>query len=251
MSATCPRTHDVDRHFLRGLSPGRELAFRTHLRTCAPCGERYRRHLALARLDPRMPTAKERMGRGLGLLPRAPSKGPWAGALLAVAVASLVVWVQPWRSSPADFRPRGPVLAPAPVELRGWRVPTGRAPERLGEWLSPQDDLALAYVNRQGYPWLMVFAVDERRNVYWYYPTWSRAEEDPGAIPAASGDSVHELPQAIRHDFVGARLTLYGAFMDSRRSVRQLEQLVQAAPDPQALAIPGAQLVSRSLEVRR
>src|SRR4051812_27488554 len=66
-SPRCDQRDHVDDHFAGRLAVARERQMRTHLADCADCRDRYQRHLALGRLDPRALGFEERMRRGLGL----------------------------------------------------------------------------------------------------------------------------------------------------------------------------------------
>jgi hypothetical protein len=248
MSAVCARLRDVDRHFDGGLSASAEHDLRQHLPTCTACTERYRRHLLLSRLDQRAPSAKERLARGLGWSSPRPAALGWAGGLVAAGLALFLLVPQ---LLPEGFRARGFGSSAETVKLMAWRTPPGGEPEPVRKHVSASDELAFAYVNQSDKAWLMIFAVDEHRHVYWYYPAWTRAEDDPGAVAAVRSGAVQELPEAISHPYDGAALTLYAAFMDTPHHVKEMEQRIQTATDPAALTVPGTQLVSLHLEVAR
>jgi hypothetical protein len=87
----------------------------------------------------------------------------------------------------------------------------------------------------------LIFAVDDRREVYWYHPAWTDAETDPAAIQVASGDAFRELTEAVRHDLRTAKkLRVYALFTESPTSVRAVERQMEDSRAPP----PGALLVS-------
>ena len=84
----------VDAHFAGRIAPVRERRMREHLPGCASCSRYYEKHLVLASLDPRAPSAQERMAVGLGIAPAvAPSarSRAWALGAAILFVASVVM----------------------------------------------------------------------------------------------------------------------------------------------------------------
>ena len=59
-----------------------------------------------------------------------------------------------------------------------------------------------------------VFAVDERRRVYWYHPAWTTPAENPVGVAIATDDAIHEIAQVIDHRLEGGRVQLFGLFAD-------------------------------------
>ena len=57
-------------HFGLDISSGRERQLRLHLVECAECSAWYERHLLVASLDPKAPSAERRLAVGLGLKPK-------------------------------------------------------------------------------------------------------------------------------------------------------------------------------------
>jgi hypothetical protein len=231
---------------------------RLHLPHCVSCRRYYEKHLVLASLDPRAPSAERRLGQGLGLATAesAPRARAWALAAAAAAVAVVFSLGRP-SSTPAvsappsgSFAARGDLGPPVP-ELFVYRL-------QPDEKLAPDatvhrgEDLAFAYANPSAYGRLLVFGVDEHKHVYWYYPAWSNAADDPRAVSIASGaPDLRELPEAIRHDLDGDRLVLYAEFSNDDVDVRAVEERVAAAPPGAPLALPGAYEQRTSLTLER
>jgi hypothetical protein len=245
----------VDAHFARRISPARERRMRLHLPHCASCRRYYEKHLVLASLDPRAPSAEQRLAAGLGLdtVESAPRSRAWA---LAAAMAAVAVVFLLGRASlhpgvlPGTFSPRGPV-GPALPQLFVYRL---QPVEQLapGATVHRGEDLAFAYANPSAFGRLLVFGVDEHKHVYWYYPAWSNAADDPRAVAIASGaPDLRELPEAIRHDLDGDRLVLYAEFSNDDIDVRAVEDRVAAAPPGAALELPGAYEQRTSLTLER
>jgi hypothetical protein len=242
----------VDRHFTGRLAPAKETAMRAHLPGCAACRDRYQRHLSLARIDRRVPSARERLARGLGLdagTARATRSGTRAGlALVAAAAVALVLVARPrTRSDDAGFLARGAATRAGGLWI--YRVTDGAAPSLVSGALAAGDELAFAYANPASKRYLAIFGVDEHRHVFWYYPSWVVGAPPPSAVPASAGPGPHELPEAVRHPLDGRRLDVYALFTDEHLGVAAIEQALARRAPQEGLGTDTV-LVRRSLEVR-
>jgi hypothetical protein len=213
----------IDSHFAGTIAPREERAMRSHLGECAECRTYYERHLVVASLDPRAIRAEQRIATGLGLGPRRARGGTWTAAM-ALATAAFALFVMQSRTS-LDFTPRG-LHASAKPSFFAYRIDPAGKLDAQGGTIRATDDLAFAYTNPEGLRRLLVFGVDEHRHVYWYYPAWSDPSADPHAIAVDPGVDLRELPEAIRHEIDGDRLTIRAVFLDRDMSVRQVEQWV-------------------------
>ena len=219
--STCTMTGLVDRHFARRIRPPQERVLREHLPGCARCGDRYRRHLVLAGLDPRAPAAEARLAVGLGL--RGPSR-PWiAPAAVAVAVALGVALALGRHDASAD-RPAFARRGSAATRLVVYRIAPGGKPETAGRAIGRRDELAFAYENGADRRYLMVYGRDEHGHVYWFHPAWSDPAASPGAVPIERHGGLVELPEAVAHSHDGSRLVIHGRFLDHPVSVREVER---------------------------
>ncbi|WP_224368266.1 hypothetical protein [Hyalangium versicolor] len=251
----CPMRGRVDEHFARKLKPASEHALREHLPACTSCKSLYERHLLLRRLDPKANAdAQRRLGQGLGLV-RPPVPVTQGVAALAV-VALLVVGVVATRPTPFSteaegFTARGNPAAAQPDNLRVFRVRPGQTAEPVEGELRAGDELAFAYENPHGRKWLMIYAVDEHQHVYWFHPSWSDPDSNPAAVQAFGGVALHELPEAISHDFDGERLVLHGVLADERLTVKQVEALMRGHTPEQPLSLRGAEETSFTVKVKR
>lgn len=259
-SAACPLLGLVDAHFAGSIRPAQEQRMRQHLPDCPACRRRYERQLLLAELDPSAPDAKTRLARGLGLRLSRPLPSwlpslrlPAVGMALATAAAVCLLLVLPRGTSATEegFTARGGGRLPAeeaPTMLVYRLTPDGGS-EPLAQTLAPRDELAFAYRNPEGHPFLMVFGEDEHGHVFWYHPSWNDAARNPSAVPVAPSADMVELPEAISQNLDGQELTLHAVFMDSPWTVRQMEAWLAQGPD--ALSrLPGATVSSQRVEVR-
>jgi len=242
----------VTSHFAGRISAADERALREHLPACGDCRRFYARAHVLASVDPQAPPARDRLARGLGFRAAGRSRSSrvvrlaWA----VPALALVALWLVP-RGEPAPA-PRGLVTAAASAVL-AYRIEANGPPRRLtgdGWTISRRDEVAFAYSNPGGWPFLMIFAVDEHAHVYWYHPAWRLGTPPPAAVAARIGPGPFELPSATRHDFDGTRLIVHTVFARRPVGVAEIERAAQDARDPNGLSLPGDVLVvRRALEV--
>ncbi len=253
-SDDCGFSSPIDAHFEGALSPKDVRAMFEHVRACAACKTRYERMMILETLEPEALGPKERLRRALPFPVRRPR---WVvttvGALALAAAAMLVVGRL---GGQEGFRTRGASEARTVTSLSGhrievFRMSAGNRPARLEGTLGQHDELAFAYENPSGKKRLLIFAADEHRRVYWYYPAWANVDETPEAVPVARSSNLVELGEAVRQDIDASRVMLYAVFTDAPLTVRDVEARVAAsdvlAP---ALGFPEAIETSRALEVR-
>ncbi|MEP6651922.1 MAG: hypothetical protein ABJA82_01100 [Myxococcales bacterium] len=212
----------------------------------------------------------------------------WSALAGAAAMAALLL-VTPVRTlrTPETRRDAAPAFvargsSPPPAgampELMVYRVASRKvAPEPAGDVISARDELAFAYRNSSGraagtgtlgqstgtkttgrdflLDYLMIFAVDEHGHVYWYHPGWTRADDNPSAIPASRQPGIHELPSAVAHQFDSKQVVIHALFSDRPLTVRQVEAAVARpggkGPDlfGAPLRLPGALDVRRAFQV--
>lgn len=242
----CLMTARVDRHFARTLAPAGERAMREHLPTCTECRARYEKQLLLEQLDPDAagPQARIASGRGMGeARPLARGAAPLMGAL-AVAAMIAFLFIRPSGRDPdAGFTARGGGdggdAAAQSSYVVVYRRGVDAGASRAGDSIHRSDELTFTYGNPLGKRYLMVFGVDERRRVFWYYPAWSDPKENPTSISIAPGTGT--LPDAVRHDLEGSKLEIHAVFTNSPLTVTQVEGLVSGAPAGQTPAFgPGS-----------
>jgi hypothetical protein len=261
----CPERGLIDAHFAGRGARGPEAELREHLFGCQSCRRYYAHCQQLSEFDPGAPTAKQRIGAALGLsAPRQRGVNPWLPGLLAVAVAALllvvVISIGRWSRPPArtarsgagaaGFMARGgpktAKLSPAAPQLQVYLVRGKGRPTAATAQLPARPELAFAYANPGRYRYLLLFGIDEHKQVYWFYPAWQDAKKNPAATPIAAGAEVRELSHAVTHRYRGRRLTLVAVFSNTRSRARDVERQLTARPAGGALWTgPGAVLVRR------
>jgi len=241
----------VAAHFTGRISVVEERALREHLQGCGDCRRFYARAHVLSSVDHAAPSARERLARGLGF--RAPRRSASVLRRLAWAVPALalVAWLVP--RAPAPPAPRGLATAGTPAALLAYRIEANGPPRALAgdAWrINGRDELAFAYSNPGGWPYLMIFAVDEHARVYWYQPTWRPNTPPPASVAARVGAGPFELPAATRHDFDGRRVILHALFARRSLGVEEIERAARESRGPDRLTLPDDVLVvRRTIEV--
>jgi hypothetical protein len=264
------RHADLERHF-SGVSTraGDRRLFR-HLKTCDACRDQYRTLAMLEELEGNGgERARARLGRGL-FEARSPRPAlVSAGLAVAFACAALVFSVgrmpAPFHSSgfaSNGFTARGglPAFDAPQPSLAIYRVPRDQNnPEllaaadtqRAGSIVHAGESLAFSYVNPApvGASFVMIFARDAEGRVFWFWPAWDKASEDPQSLPIAQGADSVELREAVRHELQPGALTIVGLFTPKPLHVHEVEAAI--ANGLQGLqAFPG-HVWTETLEVSR
>ncbi len=247
---TCAGQSLVDAHFKGNIARSDERALRAHLPECNLCRAYYERHLLLAKLDPKSQNASDRLARGLVVT----GKSRQFTLILAAAAALVFAFIWFWPAPVAEtgeFVARGSVMEQSPTLLQIDRAMPSEPAALINDEIGAQDELAFAYQNTLGKKYLLVFGIDEDKNVYWYHPEWRTQAENPTAISIAAQKGLHELPEAIQHQLQGNVLRIVGVFSNQLLTVKQVEQKILGLgkySDP--IAFPDAIQVIRSLKVR-
>jgi hypothetical protein len=238
------RHADIERHFSGAASSADDRRMWKHVTGCARCRAEYRTLSMLEAMEPGgADRARERMARGVFApeAPQAQRKRLFAGAGLTAAFACFAL-VLILRNEPASFQERGGLgaqEAPAPT-LAIYRVPRDTTtPERLavgeaqraGSLMHAGESLAFAYLNPSelGEGYLMVFGRDAAGHVYWFWPAWNDASENPASLPiqaTPTGAAPVELTEAVRHPLTAGPLTVVGLFTPRALHVREVEAAV-------------------------
>lgn len=249
-------------HFLGRITPLEERALRVHLPTCAACRHAYDERSFLAELDPRAPSSRARLARGLGLPPDRPAEASqrwqpirWGALAAAGVLAAGVIYGATQPKAPLaglatepEFAARG--SAAHGDELLVYRIRQGEPPARADGELASSDALAFAYENRRGFARLSVFGVDPSGHVFWYVPVWTDAAETSLAALIEKTPGVHEVSEAVRHDLRDEQLQIYALFTDEPVSTRQVEAWLAQGLEPPRFPVRG-HVESMSFRVRR
>ncbi len=250
--SACVMQSRIDAHFAGTIALDDERTMRAHLGTCEGCRARYRRQRLLAKLDPQALSVDVRIAHGLGIGgTRSLAHFAWPGAAALLAAAAAVILMLRPLNTADKFSARGlndsadagigaVVATPA---LHIYRVAQGGGTTPVFDTLRRDDELAFAYENHDRKKYLMIFGVNERGRVYWFYPGWSKEADNPRAVATTPESGLHELPDAIVHRFEGSTLEIHSLFVDEPMTVREIEKIVATGPlgsSPQTgpLAVP-------------
>jgi hypothetical protein len=154
------------------------------------------------------------------------SRRPVVVAVMSLAAAAaLVVAVLPREGD--EFRRKGNVAGASTAAGAGIKpyVVRGSEAAPLANRLSPEDALLFAYSNsgEAAFSYLMIFALDERGEVFWYYPAYTDAMTDPAAISITAGASEVILPEHVRQSLQRGALVIYGLFSHTPVRVSTIE----------------------------
>jgi len=227
----CPEW--ITRHFALDLDARDERRMRRHLVRCDSCRALYETQMLLEGEGAEAAShRRDRLSRtlfGAGG-PRRRTRRAWAWPAAAALATLLLVLVLPRVLQQPRFRSKGALDSDESrfVSVTVYARADGKL-VRVGRTVASGQPMAFAYSNRskQRYDRLLLFAIDERYQVYWYYPAWTDPGQTPGAVPIRTGDGI-ELPEQVSHDYGGSHLRLFALFTRRRDlTVRTVEQAAQ------------------------
>lgn len=153
-----------------------------------------------------------------------------AGLLAAAAMLVLVPWS--FRSTEDGFQARSNSTTAADrwVAVHPFVVEAGEV-RPLKNPLRSSTAVALTYTNagEEPFRYVMVFAVDAGKQVYWFYPAFSDAGSNPTAVAIQGPVTRMELKEMVRHAFRPGPLHLYGLFLREPLTVSQVETMISRA----------------------
>jgi hypothetical protein len=226
----------LERHFDGVSSPAADRRLFRHLAKCEGCREGYRTLSLLEELETDgVAAARERLARGLFQpAPRRVAVG--AGLVMAFACIALVFSFRrphdgfQTRGGAAAAESGGPSLAiyRVPREPDNPQLPAPEDTRRAGSLMRAGESLAFAYVNPAalGDCCLMVFGRDATGRIFWFWPAWDAATDDPTSLPVAAAEQPVELGEAVRHPLQPGTLTIVGLFTPRPLHVREVEAAV-------------------------
>lgn len=228
---SCSFSSLVEAHFALRIGAEDETRLRAHLPTCQECTQHYERRVLLQNVP-----AEQRLGAALGFAPppsrRSPLRFAWALVPVAAALVLLSALSTWWPFTTDDgFTARGADAGASLAWLEVYRLESGKAPVPNARRLASTDALAFAYRNPDAHPYLMVFAVDSKQHVHWYFPEWTQVETDPSAVPIVSGHELRELRSAITQPLSAGPAKLHVLFLDEALTVKSIERAF-AAQEP-------------------
>ncbi len=149
-----------------------------------------------------------------------------AGGLVTAALVALVVTPRT-----NEFTGRGGALpVPSTLGLETY-VSTEWRPPRLLDLHTPltsRDRLSFVAFNRSHQPvWLMVYGLDAKGTIHWFYPAWVDDRTNPEAVRIAAQPTEHALPEAVSPvDVTPGAFRLVTLFLRAPLTVKDVEALV-------------------------
>ena len=134
-------------------------------------------------------------------------------------------------------------LAAAPSRWAGVRVfrvtPNGK-PEPLTGPVSTADGFLFSYTNLGNKPfdYLVIFAVDVRKNVRWFYPAYEQPGTNPTSIPIKQVLADVPLPDLIHQDWTPGPVAIHALFSSRPLHVLEVEARIEQAGSVQATREP-------------
>jgi len=162
----------------------------------------------------------------------------WLAGVAACLGGSLLLLVHPPAAD--EFRSKSNGTASAPAKrwagIQVYKATEHATPEQLGGELSSNDGLLFSYTNLGSRPfdYLMIFAVDSRGEVSWFYPAHEQLGENPDSISIRREHANVPLGEIIRQDFAAGPLSLYALFTHEPRRVLEVEAWVKEHGRPLA-----------------
>ena len=230
---------EIDRYFRGELEKEATARMLARLWDCPRCRARYDRNLLFEQVCPDAERgAADRLWRSIeesadaALKPVvAPAKVRWrrplsALLLLGASAAAIMVLFARTTSEPVPRgRPGATAREPA-VFL--YRSTGGHKAEAITRRVRPDDGVLVAYSNpTTDLKYLLVFAANERGDVYWYYPAYEKVDDDPAAVPIRTQAQAVELGEEIRHELKPGPLRMFAVFLSRPWRVRDVEKIVR------------------------
>lgn len=149
----------------------------------------------------------------------------------AAATAALFFVVAPQRlhKDTTEFQVRG-TLTKNPdrwVSLQAFHV-TDQGYRPVRRDVFADDTLAFTYQNRppSQFRYLIVIAIDDRGEVYWYYPAHVDNAKNPSSIEIDHDEEPIQLPEQVKHELAIGPLRIFGLFSSAPLDVGAVEQKV-------------------------
>lgn len=239
------------------LPPPQQRKLFRHMEVCGECHALYSAQLWAEQCGPAGDHARRaRLERSLfGQAEAKPvswimSRRTWglAGAASTCALLILVL-VRLWPGDTFQDKGLSQDELSRHVSISAYKRTAGGEFTPVRETIRSRDQLAFAYSNtsERGLDHLLLFGVDERGTIYWYYPAWTDPSRNPSALPIRRGTGV-ELPEQVGHRYEGDQLRIFALFSaHGDLTVHTIEQTLQTlhqrgvrAVDLQRFPLPGS-----------
>lgn len=237
---TCPEPSRLAAWLDGEVTANEGQALTAHLGGCDACRSAHRRFLQTATALRELPLPEPDPRLAAEVLAKVRSGRPawrWRVPALAVGFVACAVVAISLRPEPT-FTARGGETAGAEARQRKlgielFRHPHGGAaphPLQPEERLAPGDGLSFVAYNRTGQSLhLLIFGLDARAEVHWFYPAYSSSDSDPSSIPLSGAEQVVQLPEGVTLESPApGAFQLVAAFSPSAVRVSEVEALLAA-----------------------
>ena len=246
---TCPAFDEILQHLEQDLSVSRSKEIEDHLVLCSFCRKAVsdiRSVTSRIATEPgefRSPEFVKRVvskaSASLNDTPIARAWPRWVWPVLAMplAAAAVSLIVLPLRSSvPHDSDSSFSARGAASFDPNRWislrvfhpGVTPGAYAEVEGTILR-DDPLVFSVRNaaQSSYRFMMIFGIQDTGSVYWYYPAYNDAQQNPKSVPIEASAETKSLGEEIRHKLSPGWLRVVGLFSDRPLDVATIERLVE------------------------
>jgi len=243
--AHCPEALELAALLDGELSENRAQQLRGHLPECRRCRERYQRlDGAAAALPHALGEPKDDAFVGQVMQRIAQSErnarprrtGMLWGAGLTLAASAVAVIAVTLGGTPSppqgEYLARGGAAPPSSVDDRtpAVRVFEGRRSEealKTAATIDANKGFRFQVSNPERDRQLMLFGVDAKGEVHWFYPGWVDPDAPPSSVPLAAQASPLELPEGVTPEDVPAGgFEVVALFLDSTTDVVTVEALL-------------------------
>jgi hypothetical protein len=242
---SCANDKELARLVSGIVEPEPAAALKEHLGRCARCRDR---HAHMAAMTGRLAADPGEFDQGnlvadvmsgirqaeskrrLPAPARASWRWLWAPVVAACATVAILVARPALRPAATDgFQARGGAVESPDrwVSVQIFRA-TDTGYQRVVDRVAADDALAFAYSNPgdEGYRYLMIVAVDERGEVFWYYPAGESDERNPHGVGIAR-TSRADLPDEIRQALRPGALRIFAVFSKEPYPVGDIDRVLR------------------------
>ncbi|MBW1809652.1 MAG: hypothetical protein JRJ87_15765 [Deltaproteobacteria bacterium] len=243
----CATEKELLQHLANSLPGQQAELLEQHLTSCQHCSKAHAEFAAMTRRlapdsgefdDPELVDdvmTLVRLGRANPerLSPAKPVRRAWLLAGSAACLSAALVfflWPAATQDESTRIRTRGGLSSDTDrwVSLKVLRA-TEEGYQQVSRKISSDDALAFVYDNRleSQHDYLMVLGVSERGRVYWYYPAYQQAGQNPQSIRIEKSKWSVQLPDQVRHQLNPGRLRIFALFTRQALDVEMVESIIK------------------------
>ncbi len=235
---SCPDLETVAAFFDGGLSSETTAQVDAHVQTCATCEAQLR---SMQMNTTRLRTMAERTSADPALVARIQArlrharytrKGMQWLTFAAASIALFVVSSGLWQRAP-EFQGRGGIPSALKnkvgVQIFAQSKSAQTRPLHQNDKIAVGEGLSFLVRNRTGQPFsLMIFGIDRKGAVHWFYPSYQNADENPRSTTVAPTPIEQPLPEVVAPaDAAPGTLRVVSIFTTTPLTVRAVESALR------------------------